>query len=133
MVVRVRGAWRLYKALQGGLILLVFSSMGITVLQKSNHARDLSTPLGESFALHASRSFFVWIFTNAMVSQIQTVAKIYGSPQPIPNPTSSSNSMISTVETIAIPRKPRPHIQLKNWIMFLNIGLTSYLFITCCL
>jgi len=40
--------------------------------------------------------------------------------------------IISAVATTAIPKKPKPHIQLSNKIRRLNNGLDSYLLITAC-
>lgn len=86
-----------------------------------------------SFNLHSAFSFRNCCFTNAIVNIEYTAEKAQGSPHPTPKPMSTSNSMINTVETIAITISPRPQTQLNIIIIRLKRGLTSYLFNTAAL
>ncbi len=83
-----------------------------------------------SLFLHHARSSLSDLFTNQNVKKDHSNPHTQGSPQPTPNPISSSNSIIRTVATMAIQMSPSPQPQDSNKIIRLKKGLTSYRLIT---
>jgi len=84
-----------------------------------------------SFALHSTFSSRNDLLTKTIVTKDSPTDQTNGRPQPTPNPTFSGNTIINTVDMIAIMSIPIPQPQVKTNIIRLNRGLTSYLSITC--
>jgi len=95
------------KSRQAGItgIALTLAGMGFWRLVNYTDAPTLFTSLG----LHSAFSFFKALLMNNTVKIENTADPAHGRPQPTPNPTSSLNFIISTVETMARIMNPIPN------------------------